>query len=139
MTVRYPHSERKRLSNINPRTVTYVLSDVDFGAGDTAHAIKAPAGYTEGRIIDVGVAVSEVFNQVTTPGYVRLGTAADADAYAELNMAAAAATNFYNTQDDTDAIINAQVSSTQIEVACIAPTGGTETGIGDVHIVIDWF
>ena len=120
--------------------VTYTLSAVDFGAGDSNHAIKAPNGYTRGRIIDVGVAVSETFNQVTTPGYVRIGTASDADAYVELNMAAAAATDYYNTQDDTDAIIDADIpSATQLEVACIAPTGGTPAGIGDVHIAIRWF
>lgn len=139
MVVRESAQRRKRLSDINPRTVTYTISNVDFGAGDTDHAIKAPRGYVDGRIIDVGVIVSEVFNQVTTPGYVRLGTASDPDAYAELNMAAAAATDFYNTQDDTDAIINSAVTDEQIEVACVAPTGGTETGIGDVVIVIDWF
>jgi len=127
------------MSYSNPMVVTYVLPAVDFGAGTTGHAIKAPAGYENGRLIDVGVAVTETFNQVTTPGYVRVGTAADPDAYAELNMGAAAATNFYNTQDDTDAIINADVDNTQLEVACVAPTGGTPAGIGTVHVTIAWF
>lgn len=139
MTVRYRAQERKRISEINPRTVTYVLSAVDFGAGDSAHGVKAPAGYSFGRIIDVGVAVSETFNQVTTQGFVRIGTGADPDAYVELQMAAAAATDFFNTQDDTNAIIDENVTNTQLEVACIAPTGGTPAGIGDVHIVIDWY
>ena len=127
------------MSYSNPHVVTYVLPAVDFGAGDSAHAIRAPYGYSKGRILDVGVAVTETFNQVTTPGYVRIGTATDADAYAQLNMAAAAATNFYNTQDDTDAIIDADVDDTQLEVACIAPTGGTPAGIGTVHITVAWF
>lgn len=127
------------MSYSNPTVVTYVKSAVDFGAGNSAYAIKAPKGYENGRILDVGVAVSETFNQVTTPGYVRIGTTGDADAYAELNMASAAITDFYNTQDDTDAIINADVTNTQLEVACIAPTGGTPAGIGDVHIVVAWF
>jgi hypothetical protein len=127
------------MSYSNPDVVTYVLPAVDFGAGDSNHAIKAPAGYENGRILDVGVAVTETFNQVTTPGYVRIGTTGDADAYAELNMAAAAATDFYNTQDDTDAIIDADVTNAQLEVACIAPTGGVPTGIGSVHVVIGWF
>jgi hypothetical protein len=125
----------------NPRAViTYTLPAVDFGAGDSAHAIKAPYGYARGRLLDVGVAVTETFNQVTTPGYVRVGTSGDADAYAELNMAAAAATNYYNTDDDTDAIIEPDIAdgSTQLEVACIAPTGGTPAGIGTVHITIAW-
>lgn len=120
--------------------MTYTLPAVDFGAGDSAYAIKAPNGFTKGRILEVGVVVTETFNQVTTPGYVRIGTASDADAYVELNMAAAAATDYYNNQDDTDAIIDADIpSATQVEVACIAPTGGTPAGIGDVQIAIRWF
>ena len=128
------------MSYSNGPTITYSFPAVDFGAGDTGHAFKAPYGYTQGTIIDVGVAVTETFNQVTTPGYVRIGTAGDADAYAQLNMADAAATNYYNTLDDTDAIINAKIpSTTQVEVACIAPTGGTPAGVGTVHITVRWF
>jgi hypothetical protein len=123
----------------NPLTITYSLGEHDFGAGGDALAIKAPAGFEHGRIRDIGVMVTETFNQVTTPGYVRMGTAADADAYAELNMAAAADTDYYNVRDDTDAIIDANVTDTQIEVALVAPTGGTPAGKGHVNIVIDWF
>ena len=139
MAIRLSAARRKELTEINPRTVSYVIPGVDFGAGDSAHAIKAPKGKTAGVLLDVGVAVSETFNAVSTQGFVRLGTAADPDAYAELQMGTAAATDFYNTQDDTDAIIDADVSADQIEVACIAPLGGTPAGIGDVHITIDWF
>lgn len=139
--VRPTEAQARDRSEYGPTTLTYVLSAVDFGAGDTNHAIKAPAGYRQGRLVDVGVAVSETFTETTTQGFVRVGTATDADAYAELQMGTAAATNFYNTQDDTDAIIVDQIHdvTTQLEVACIAPTGGTPAGIGDVHIVIDWF
>lgn len=123
----------------NPKTVTYSLGEHDFGAGGDALAIKAPRGYENGRIVDVGVMVTETFTADTTPGYVRLGTASDANAYAELNMGTAADTDYYNTQDDTDAIISADVTSDQIEVALVAPTGGTPAGKGYVNIVIDWF
>lgn len=126
------------MSYSNPTTVTYSVLH-DFGAGDDALAIKAPRGFSRGRIRDVGVMVTETFTADTTAGYVRLGTAADPDAYAELNMGTAADTDYYNTQDDTDAIISADVTSTQIEVALVAPTGGTPAGIGTVNIVIDWF
>lgn len=124
----------------NPEVITYVLPAVDFGAGTTNHAIKGPNGKSRGRLLDVGVAVTETFNQVTTQAFVRIGTSGDADAYAELQMAAAAATDFFNTQDDTNAIINADIpDATQLEVACIAPTGGTPAGIGSVHISIGWY
>lgn len=122
----------------NPRTVTYSFNH-DFGAGSDALAIKGPTGM-KGRIIDIGVMVTETFNAVTTPAYVRMGTTTDADAYAELNMGTAADTNYYNTQDDTDAIIDADLpADTQIEVALVAPTGGTPAGIGVVNIVVDWY
>ena len=127
------------MSYDNPDVVTYVIPSVDFGAGGGSFAVKAPNGYENGRILDVGVMVTETFTTDTTPGYVRIGTTGDADAYAELNMGTAAATDFYNTQNDTDAIIEADVTNTQLEVVCVAPTGGTPAGIGHVHIVIGWF
>lgn len=124
----------------NGALITYTYPNVDFGAGTTGHAFKAPSGYTYGYLVDVGVAVTEVFNAVTTQAYVRVGTASEADAYAELAMGTAAATNYYNTQDDTNAIADAVIPSyTQVEVACIAPTGGTPSGIGTVHITVRWF
>lgn len=123
----------------NPLSVTYSFGPIDFGAGGDAAAIRAPAGFENGRIKHIGVAVTETFTADTTPGYVRIGTAADPDAYAELNMATAADTDYHCERDDTDAIINASVDSTQLEVAFVAPTGGTPAGIGHVNIVIDWF
>lgn len=128
------------MSYSNPLVITYNLGLIDFGdTTDVNMAIKAPNGYENGRIMDIGVAVTEVFNAPTTPAYIRLGTTTDADAYAELNMGTAAATDYYNTQDDTDAIIDADVTNTQIEVALIAVTGASPTGIGEVHITVAWF
>ena len=127
------------MSYSNPTVITYNLGLHDFGAAGDALAIKAPKGFEHGRIMDVGVAVTETFTATTTPAYVRLGTATDADAYVELNMGTAADTDYFNTQDDTDAIIDADVDSTQIEVALVAPTGGTPAGIGHVHVTIAWF
>lgn len=127
------------MSYSNGLTITYTFPSIDFGAGNSASAIKAPYGYSKGRIDDIGVAVTETFTQTTTPAYVRIGTASDADAYAQLNMAAAANTDYYNTQNDTDAIINADVDDTQLEVAFVAPTGGTPAGIGTVNITVTWF
>ena len=114
----------------NPLVVTYSFPAHDFGAGADALAIKAPAGYEHGLIKDIGVSVKETFTNDTTPGYVRLGTATDADAYAELGMATAADTDYFNTQDDSDAIISGDVTNAQIEVAFVSPTGGTPAGRG---------
>lgn len=124
-----------------PRTITYNLGLIDFGdTTDVDMAVKGPKDADYGELIDVGVAVTEVFNEPTTPAYVRLGTATDPDAYAELNMGTAAATDYYNTRDDPDAIINSKIpGDVQVEVAMIAVTGTLPTGIGEVHITIDWY
>lgn len=127
------------MSYDNAQIITYSLGLHDFGAGSDDLAIKGPTG-KKGRIVDIGVMVTETFTATTTPGYVRLGTAADADAYAELGMGVAADTNYWNILDDTDAIIAADVpADTQIEVALVAPTGGTPAGIGWVNISVAWY
>ncbi len=119
--------------------ITYSLGEHDFGAGGDALAIKGPPGLT-GRIKDIGVMVTETFTATTTPAFVRMGTGADPDAFAELSMGVAADTDYYNTQDDTDAIIvEALPPDTQIEVALVAPTGGTPAGKGFVNIAVEWY
>lgn len=131
------------MSYDNPLVITHVIPSVDFGAGGGNFAIKGPKGYENGRLMDVAVMVTETFTEDTTPGYVRVGTSGDADAYAQLELGTdAIATNYFNTDDDTDAIIEADIptaDTVQLEVACIAPTGGTPAGIGHVHITVGYF
>lgn len=126
----------------NPQQrITYTYSGIDFGAGDKAASFQGPKGMA-GKLKDIVLPnVTEVFNEVTTPGYVRIGTASDADHYAEANLASTGATDtFVATQDDTDALIITDIpADTQVEVAFIAPTGGTPTGIADVQIVVEWY
>lgn len=134
----------------NPLVISYEFGLIDFGAGNSAYAIKPPYGFKFGQVIDIHVAVTETFNQVTTPGYVRLGPANDLDLYAELNMGAAAATDAYNSSDhqcfldkqrviDMDRDGTAGAAITQVEVNFVAPTGGTPAGIGEVTIVVGWW
>ncbi len=128
------------MSYSNPHVVTYKFASHDFGAGAGATSFKAPAGYTSGRILDVGLMdITETFTNTTTPGYVRVGTSGDADAYCQLDCGVAAATNTYNTQDDADAIIEADIDNTQIEVAFIAPTCGTPACTAWGYVVVAWF
>jgi len=128
------------MSYSNPTTVTYKFASHDFGAGAGATSFKAPSGFTMGRIVDVGLMdITETFTNTTTPAYVRVGTASDADAYAQLDCGTAAATDCYNTQNDTDAIIEPDITNAQVEVAFIAPTGGTPAGIASAFVVVDWF
>lgn len=126
------------MSYENPSTVTFQFGQHDFGAGAGALSFKLPKG-KKGRLIDVGVTnITETFTNTTTPAYFRVGTSGDADAYAQLNLATAAATDTFNTVDDTDAIIeDALPADTQIEVTMVAPTGGTPAGIGTPYVVVE--
>lgn len=120
--------------------VTYKFASHDFGGGAGATSFKAPRGFSNGRILDVGLMdITETFTNTTTPAYVRVGTAGDADAYAQLDCGVAAATDTYNTQDDTDAIIEPDIGNSQIEVAFVAPTGGTPAGIASAYVVVGWY
>ena len=132
------------MSYSNPLPVSYNMGIHDFGAGGDALAIKPPLRLNRGRVEDIHVAVTETFNQVTTPGFIRLGHASDADYYAELNMGAAADTDAYNLRDagvvtNKIDLINDPGPPTQIEVAFVAPTGGTPAGMGYVTIVLSWW
>jgi len=137
----------------NPLTISYSLGLQDIAAAGAAFAIAVPSGKTRCRIEDIHVAVTETFNGVTTNAFIRIGTAADADRYAELDMQAAAATDGYNIADapaaDTplkdighggSGVIDiGQEVITQLEVATIANTGGTPAGIGHVTVVVSWW
>lgn len=125
-----------------PRTVTYTFNPVDFGAGTYAGSIKAPNGYTRGRILDIGIfEITETFACDSVTAKVRLGTASDADAYAELIIPdATAATDTFNTQNDTDAVKANTFTNAQIEMACVqSEDSGTAAGIATPYVIIDWF
>jgi hypothetical protein len=128
----------------NALTISYNFGSHDFGAGAGAHAIRPPKGKKRGNIRDIHLGpISEAFTQVTTPGYVRVGTTGDPDKYAELNCGAAAVTDGYNLSNTPAAkpsVIDMDVDSiSQVEVVFVAPTGGTPAGIAFTTIVIDWF
>jgi len=137
----------------NPLTISYNLGLQDIAAGAVALAIAPPLGKTKCRIEDIHVAVTEVFNGVTTNAFIRIGTAGDADKFAELDMQAAAATNGYNIGDAPAAatplkdvgyggngvVDLTQEAINQLEVVTVANTGGTPTGIGHVTVCISWW
>lgn len=126
----------------NPmQSITYTYAGIDFGAGDKAASFQGPKGMT-GQLRDIIMPnVTEVFSATTLPGHILIGTAGNNDAYADANLGTTGATDtFTASQDDTDAIIDPSIpADTQVEVAFVAPTGGTPTGIADVQIVVDWF
>lgn len=122
-----------------PQTITIPLGSVNFGSNG-ASSFKLPKG-KRGRLVDVGVICTTLFTAVTTGAFVKLGTTSDDDAYASLgSLGALAATDTFNTVNDSDAIINADLpADTQIEVVFTAPTGGTPAGVGQVYVVVDCY
>jgi len=135
----------------NPLTISYNFGVEDFADAAQALAIQRPNGKKFARIEDLHVAVTETFNAVTTSAFLRIGTASDADKFAELDMTTAADTDGYGTVDDTDAIKAAgkeidmdndgdsAAAIDQLEVATIANTGGTPAGQGYITIVVSWW
>lgn len=138
----------------NPAHITYNFGELDIGNGDIAAAIKQAPGYDACRIVEIQISVTEVFNAVTTQGFIRLGTAGDNDKFAELGLGAAAATDGYGIRDydvggvvtlkdagygGNGVIIFSQESISQIEVNFVAPVGGTPTGKGHVSIALAWW
>lgn len=131
------------MSYSNPQTCMYNFPNMDFGAssGATTHSIAGPAG-KKGRIVEVGVAVTEATVFATTLGHVQVGTSADLDAYAKLNIPTASADNtVVNTADDTDAVLDADIPSTDvcIHVTLTEGTGASLAGQGYPYVIIDWF
>lgn len=123
-----------------PLTISHTFTSHDFGAASGAVSIKGPKG-KRGYIEDIIAYSTETFTAVTTPAYIRIGTASDADAYAEANLGTTAATDtFTASANDVDAIINPDLpEDVQVEVAFIACTGGTPAGIANVTIVVSWY
>lgn len=130
----------------NPIVIThYGPAGVDFGTGGSSGAIsfRGPAGM-KGRILDLGVCnITEAFAGDTTDGQLLVGTDADTDANALMNIAAGATSavgDTYNTSNDTDAIIDADLAAdTQYEVTCVVGTGGVPAGIGTPYVVVGYF
>lgn len=124
-----------------PSNVSYVYPAKDFTAAIT-RAIKPPYLKNRGIIVDIHVAVTTLFTQVTTPAYVRVGTAASDALYAELNMGAAAANTAYNVTDFPTAIKKtidlSRDAVTAVQLKIVAPTGGSPAGVGDLTLTIGW-
>ena len=129
------------MSYSNPNRRSYVFPSVDYGAGDSSHSLRGPAGKT-GTLVDIHLSATETFNSVTTDGYTQIGVSGgDLDAFASFVQGDLAATDAISAENgsDPDWLIDANIpADTAVEVTCVAPTGGTPTGIATVTVVIDW-
>jgi hypothetical protein len=125
----------------NPQTGIYQFASKDFGAsaGVTTHSICGPAG-KKGKLRDIGVAITEATVFATTLGHVQVGISTDLDAYGKLNIATGtAAQTVFNSGDDTDAIIDADIpADSVVTVTLTEGTGAGLAGQGAPVVVIDW-
>ncbi len=127
----------------NPRVQTYALGNYDFANAGDAFAIPVPDGMTRCRIDDINVTATEVF---TANGKVEIGTAGDANHYAELNIGTLADTDGIAMDRDTEAFDNGQGGKGVVDIATegitqleVVLTTSTTTGIGFTNIVISWW
>lgn len=91
------------------------------------------------RVLDINCNVTTLFTQVTTPGFIRVGTAGNNAKFAELNMGAAPANAAYNFSDNNgfrDVWRRSVDAIDELLVTLVAPTGGTPAGVADVHIIV---
>ena len=114
----------------------------DFGAGTgTAWSFKGPSG-KQGMLKNVGLQVTETFADDQTTGKVLVGTTADPNYYAQLEIAdGTATTDDFNNQDDSNVIlVEALPADTQIEVTCVQGVdSGTAAGKGYPYFETFWY
>lgn len=135
------------MSYSQPDVVKYCFASFDFGAaaGDLTQGIKPPAGYENGRILDIGVEqITEAFAGTTKDAQVRVGTSAGDATYGLLNVPSGTSIgDVANTRDDTNAIVEADIvvsdlTGAQLEVTLDEATG-TPTGIASAYVIIGWY
>ena len=114
----------------------------DFGDGTpTAWRFKGPKG-KQGMLKDSGLHITETFNGDQVTGKVLVGDGSDTNYYGQLEVTdGTAATETWNAQDDTNAvIIEALPADTQIEVTYVGTTDtGTNTGKAFNYIETFWY
>jgi hypothetical protein len=121
--------------------LTVCLPNYDYGDGASVDvtSFEFPPGY-QGRLIDIGIAVTETFACDNTPASISVGTASDPDAYGKLNIADATAdTDYFNSANDADAIISESIpAGTQIEITpAVGVDASTEAGKGNGFVIFE--
>lgn len=126
--------------NKNVQVITF--GSTAFTAASTLAVFTPPPGKV-GRILNVGIAGgTTAFACTTTPAALRIGTSANADAYARLNIPDLTATDtVFDIADDTDAIVAEDIpADTQVKIAVAAGVDETAAaGVAFPFVVIEWF
>lgn len=127
------------MSYSNPTYYTYATGLHDFGTGtNEVTSFQIPSG-KRARLVDIVFSCTEICaGSTSTPG-ILVGTAADTDAYANLDFATTADTDSIAASDSTTALINQDIpEGAQVEVTLVSGVG-TPTGQGYVSIIFAVF
>lgn len=116
----------------NKKLVRMVMDEFDFGAdANEVYSFRLPydehGNAQKGRLVNIGVMVTETFSCNSTVASVELGESGDTDAYAKLEIADGTADeDCYDVTDDTDAILDEDIpSGTLLEVNLTQSTDGS--------------
>ncbi len=124
--------------------------EFDF-TGSAVYYIQPMKGAQQGQVYDIQVSSTLLFTNDSTGALIRVGTNADTDKYAELDMQTTAASIVWGSYDydifgsSRDGFIDmvrdgtAGVALNFVEVGYVSPTGGTPAGKGWVTITIGWW
>ena len=129
----------------NPRVQTYSLGAYNFGGtGAEAFAIPVPDGMSRCRIDDISAMCTETFTDGAAK--VEIGTSADPNHYAELNIGVLADTNGLAMDRETEAFDNGQGGKGVVDIATegitqleVVLTPADTDGIAFTNIVISWW
>lgn len=104
------------------------FAEFDFGGGAAeVLQFRLPPGYT-GRLLNIGVSITEAFVDDNNDAAVLCGTAADPDYYGKMVIPDGSADlDFYDKSDDTDAILVAE-PITADSLVRVTFTNGTDSG-----------
>jgi len=129
----------------NPRVQIYSLGSYNLGGtGSDAFAIPVPDGMSRCRIDDINAMCTETFTDGAAK--VEIGTAGDANHYAELNIGTLADTNGLSMDRETEAFDNGQGGKGVVDIATegitqleVVLTEADTDGIAFINIVISWW
>lgn len=110
------------------------FEEFDFGAdADEIYSFRLPPG-CRGRLINIGISVTEEFACATTVASIKLGTAADDDAYATLNIADETADkDYFDVSDDTDAITEDEIAADTLLQVTLTQSTDDSSDAGKGH------
>lgn len=115
------------------------FGEYDFGANaDETYSFRLPPG-CRGRLINIGLSITEVFACASTAASVELGITGDTDEYAKLTIADEAADgDFFDVSDDTDAIIEAEIAADTLLIVTLTQSTDDSADTGKGHPSFDF-